>query len=185
VLPVNFRLPLLLLLLTFQLAAVTPTTTDAHSPYALPALRRHYRQAATDEAASRHFHQLMSQYAEHDPVVLAYKAASEAILAKHTGGVFDKLDRVKSASRQFDHAVGLNPHNPEIRFLRFSIESNLPGFLGASKHVDEDRTLLVRTLLRHPKSGLDKESFQVVRSFMLDHQHVRGAEAEQLRQLPE
>ncbi|WP_139362263.1 hypothetical protein [Hymenobacter sp. CRA2] len=162
------------------------SVSDAHTtPYALPKLRQHYRQAAADEAASRRFYELMNAYTERDAVVLAYKAASEAIMAKHTGGLFDKLDRVKSASRQFDHAVQLNPRNPEIRFLRFSIESNLPGFLGASKHVDEDREMLTTTLLQHPKSGLDAESFRVVRDFMLTHEHVRGPQAAQLRQLPE
>ncbi|GAB2953944.1 hypothetical protein GCM10027048_19040 [Hymenobacter coalescens] len=163
--------------------AVLPT--DVHSPYALPKLRQHYRQAAADEAASRRFHQLMSAYAEANPVVLAYKAASEAILAKHTGGLFDKLDRVKSASRQFDEAVVMSPRNPEIRFLRFSVESNLPSFLGASKHVDEDRTFLTQILLQHPKSGLDSEAFRVVREFMLQNQHVSGVDATRLRQLPE
>ncbi|KUG09763.1 hypothetical protein ASU33_18980 [Solirubrum puertoriconensis] len=177
---------LLFCLLLTLLATVLPATdTDAQSPYALPALRRHYRQAANDEEASRRFHLLMRNYTGRDAVVLAYKAASEAIMAKHTGGVFDKLDRVKAASQQFDAAVALNPKHPEVRFLRFSIESNLPKFLGASKHLDEDRILLVQALLRHPKSGLDAEAFRIVRDFMLTHNHIGGQEADRLRQLPE
>jgi hypothetical protein len=166
-------------------ATVTATAeTDAHSPYALPVLRQHFRQAAQDEAASRRFHQLMSQYAAQNAVVLAYKAASEAILAKHTGGLFDKLDRVKAAGKQFDQAVALDPKHPEIRFLRFSIESNLPGFLGASKHVQEDKSLLVQTLLSHPKSGLDVESFQTVRDYLLRGNHLTDEQAQRVQQLP-
>ncbi|UYZ60918.1 hypothetical protein [Hymenobacter latericus] len=173
------------LFLTLLVAVLSATDTDAHSPYALPALRRHYRQAAENEEASRRFHLLMRGYTQRDAVVLAYKAASEAIMAKHTGGVFDKLDRVKAASQQFDAAVALNPKHPEVRFLRFSIESNLPKFLGASKHLDEDRALLTQALLRHPQSGLDAEGFRIVRDFMLTHNHIGGPEAAKLRQLPE
>ena len=158
--------------------------TDAQSPYALPALRQHFRQAAQDEASSRRFHQLMSQYAAENAVVLAYKAASEAILAKHTGGLFDKLDRVKAAGRQFDQAVALDPRHPEIRFLRFSVESNLPGFLGASKHVEEDKHLLVQTLLSHPKSGLDAEAFQTVRDYLVRGNHLTDEQEAHLRKLP-
>lgn len=172
-------------LLPLILAAVPTADTDAHSPYALPALRQHFRQAAQDEAASRRFHQLMSQYGAENAVVLAYKAASEAILAKHTGGLFDKLDRVKAAGRQFDQAVTLDPRHPEIRFLRFSIESNLPGFLGASKHVQEDKHLLVQTLLQHPKSGLDAEAFQTVRDYLLRGNHLTDEQAAHLRKLPQ
>lgn len=158
--------------------------TEAHSPYALPALRQHFRQAAQDEAASRRFHELMSRYEAENAVVLAYKAASEAILAKHTGGLFDKLDRVKVAGKQFDQAVALDPKHPEIRFLRFSVESNLPGFLGASKHVQEDKHLLVQTLLSHPKSGLDAEAFQTVRDYLVRGNHLTDEQAERLRKLP-
>ncbi|RAK66087.1 hypothetical protein [Hymenobacter edaphi] len=173
-----------MLLLTCLTTVLSTADTDAHSPYALPALRRHYRQAAHDEAASRHFHQLMSQYTADNALVLAYKAAAEAILAKHTGGLFDKLDRVKTAGRLFDHAVSLDPKHPEIRFLRFSIESNLPSFLGASKHVQEDKGLLVQTLLAHPRSGLDAEAFQAVRDYLVQGKHLSDEQAHRVRQLP-
>ncbi|WP_400191709.1 hypothetical protein [Hymenobacter sp. B81] len=159
---------------------MTAPSDATSSPYALPALRRHYQQAAADEAASRHFHALMSRASERDAVQLAYKAAAEALLAKHTGGVFDKLERVKAASRQFDAAVALSPQHPEVRFLRFSVESNLPRFLGASKHVDDDRAFLVQAALQHPRSGLDAEAFELVRRFLLDHQHLTPAQARQL-----
>ncbi|KAA9339096.1 hypothetical protein F0P96_00215 [Hymenobacter busanensis] len=172
---------LLFLLLTFFAALFTPPAS--HQPYAVPALRRQFHEAATDETAGRRFHQLMSQYTERDAVVLAYKAASEAIMAKHTGGLFDKMDRVKAASRQFDEAVSLAPQQPEVRFLRFSIESNLPGFLGASKHVDEDRAFLVKTALQHPKSGLDAEAFDVMRDFLIARNHVSPDEAQLLRRI--
>jgi hypothetical protein len=171
-------------LLPLLLATVPTADTEAHSPYALPALRQHFRQAAQDEAASRRFHQLMSQYEARNAVVLAYKAASEAILAKHTGGLFDKLDRVKAAGKQFDQAVALDPHHPEIRFLRFSIESNLPGFLGASKHVQEDKHLLVQTLLRHPNSGLDVEAFRTVRDYLANGNHLTDEQLQRVRQMP-
>ncbi|WP_345224102.1 hypothetical protein [Hymenobacter koreensis] len=159
------------------------TAPDSNSPYAVPALRRQYQQAAADEQAGRRFHQLLSAYTDRDAVVLAYKAASEAIMAKHTGGLFDKMDRVKAASKQFDAAVALAPQHPEVRFLRFTIESNLPGFLGASKHVDEDRAFLVQVAMKHPRSGLDAESFDVMRDFLLAHSHVTGEEAAQLKRM--
>lgn len=174
------------LLLNFFAPVLTPspdTHAAAHPSYALPVLRQHYREAAGNEAASRRFHELMSRYAGQEAVVLAYKAAAEAILAKHTGGLFDKLDRVKAASRQFDAAVALSPRHPEIRLLRFSVESNLPSFLGASKHVQEDKHLLVETLLNHPRSGLDAEAYRITRDYLLQGKHLTDEQARRVREL--
>jgi hypothetical protein len=114
--------------------------------------------------------------------VLAYKAAAEAIRARDAS-MFNKLTYVQNATKQFDQAVKLDSDNAEIRFLRLSVESNLPSFLGLSQHVEEDRQFLLDTLLQHPKSGLDSESFVLVRNFMVDRGHVSDADAQKLTQL--
>ena len=70
-----------------------------------------------------------------------------------------------------------------MRFLRLSVESNLPAFLGLSPHVDDDRQFLLKTLLEHPRSGMDAESFGLVRDFLLERGHVSDADAQKLAQL--
>jgi hypothetical protein len=159
----------------------TALSTEA-SPYSVSNLRRQYQQAAASKEAGEKFHKLMAAYDQQDAVVLAYKAAAEAIRARDAS-MFNKLTYVQNASKLFDQAVKLDTDNAEIRFLRLSVESNLPAFLGLSPHVEEDRQFLVQTLLQHPKSGMDAESFGLVRSFMVDRGHVSGADAQKLTQL--
>ncbi|QIX62769.1 hypothetical protein FY528_14795 [Hymenobacter lutimineralis] len=171
------RFLFLILLLTFS----TPVSLEAN-PYDVAQLRRHYQQAAASKEAGEKFHKLMASYTQQDAVVLAYKAAAEAIRARDAS-MFNKLTYVQNASKQFEQAVKLDRDNAEIRFLRLSVESNLPGFLGLSQHVDEDRAFLVSTLLKHPNSGLDAESFGLVRNFLVDRGHVSGPEAEKLARL--
>ncbi|MCB2408188.1 hypothetical protein [Hymenobacter lucidus] len=166
---------LLFLFPLFSLISAVPAT----SPYHLPTLRRHYEQAAADKAAGEKFYKLMADYNDKDAVVLGYKGAAEAIRARDAS-MFNKLGYVQAASRTFDQAVALDPNNAEVRFLRFSVETNLPAFLGLSQHIDEDRQLLVQTLLKHPKSGLDTEAFETVRGFLVGRGHVSEAEAHQL-----
>ncbi|TGE25335.1 hypothetical protein E5K00_09145 [Hymenobacter aquaticus] len=155
---------------------------SATSPYHLPTLRRHYEQAAADKAAGEKFYKLMADYNDKDAVILGYKGAAEAIRARDAS-MFNKLSYVQAASRTFDQAVALAPTNAEVRFLRFSVETNLPSFLGLSQHVDEDRQLLVQTLLKHPQSGLDAEAFQTVRSFLVNRGHVSDEQAQQLSRI--
>ena len=142
-------------------------------------LRRHYEQAATDKQAGEKFYELLRGYAGQDALVLGYKAASEAIKARDAS-MFDKLTYVQQAARTFGQAVALDGDNAEIRFLRFSVESNLPAFLGLSKHVEEDRVFLLDAALQHPDSGMDAEAFQTVRGFLVDRKHVSDDEAQRL-----
>lgn len=149
------------------------------SPYNPVALRRHYEQAAANKEAGEKFYTLLHDYKAQDALVLGYKAASEAIKARDAS-MLNKLTYVQQAAQTFEQAVALDPTNAEIRFLRFSVESNLPAFLGLSKHVDEDKAFLLAAALQHPRSGLDEEAFRTVRGFLVGRGHVSEAQAEQL-----
>lgn len=158
------------------------TTVSSMTPFEPATLRRHYEAAAADKTAGEKFYQLLVDYHDHDALVLAYKGAAEAIRARDAS-MFNKLTYVQQAVRTFEQAVSLDPQNAEIRFLRFSVESNLPPFLGLSKHVDEDLALLLQSALAYPKSGLDDEAFRTVRSFLVDRGHVSEDEARQLNKV--
>lgn len=152
------------------------------SSYDLLTLRRHYQQAAADKAAGEKFYQMMSGYEGSEALPLAYKAAAEAIRARDAS-MFNKLTYAQAATRLFDQAVAADATNAEVRFLRFSVESNIPSFLGLSAHVEEDRQFLLDALLQHPQSGLDAEAFATVRSFLIGRGHVSAEQAETLEQL--
>ncbi|MGI4885114.1 MAG: hypothetical protein ACRYFR_09165 [Janthinobacterium lividum] len=154
------------------------------SPYEPALLRRHYELAAADKAAGEKFYQLLAEYHAQDALVLGYKAAAQAIRARDAP-MFNKLAYVQDAARTFAQAVALAPENAEIRFLRFSVESNLPAFLGLSPHVEEDKAFLFSSALAHPRSGLDAESFRTVRNFLVARGHVNTADAARLGEVPE
>lgn len=152
------------------------------SSYSPATLRRHYEQAAASKEAGEKFYDLLHGYRDQNALVLGYKAASEAIKARDAS-MLNKLTYVQQAARTFEQAVALAPENAEIRFLRFSVESNLPPFLGLSKHVEEDKSFLLGAALQHPRSGLDDEAFRTVRNFLVGRGHVSEAEAQQLAQV--
>ncbi|MGI4867497.1 MAG: hypothetical protein ACRYFZ_26495 [Janthinobacterium lividum] len=152
------------------------------STYSPATLRRHYEQAAANKEAVDKFYDLLHNYSEQNALVLGYKAASEAIKARDAS-MLNKLTYIQQSARTFEQAVTLEPANAEVRFLRFSVESNLPPFLGLSKHVDEDKAFLLEAALQHPRSGLDEEAFRTVRDFLVGRGHVSEAEAQQLAQV--
>lgn len=165
-----------------------PTNFPVHpvssSPYHPANLRHHYELAAADKSAGEKFYKLLSDYKDRDGLVLAYRGASEAIRARDAS-MFNKLAYVQDAAKTFEQAVSIDPQNPEIRFLRFSVESNLPAFLGLSKHVDEDKEMLLSAALSYPKSGLDAEAFRTVRDFLVKRGHVSEEVAQRLSKVKE
>ncbi|WP_426061442.1 hypothetical protein [Hymenobacter sp. B1770] len=165
-------------------SSLTFLNNNVPSPYDPSNLRRHYEQAAADKTAGEKFYKLLANYKDRDALVLGYKGAAEAIRARDAS-MFNKMSYVQDAARTFEQAVSLDPQNPEIRFLRFSVESNLPAFLGLSKHVDEDKEMLLNAALKHPKSGLDPEAFRTVRHFLVERGHVTDEEAQRLNKVAE
>lgn len=166
------------------LSTKPPVRSVSSSPYHPATLRRHYELAAANKAAGEKFYQLLADYKDRDALVLAYKGASEAIRARDAS-MFNKLTYVQDAAKTFEQAVRIDPQNPEIRFLRFSVESNLPAFLGLSKHVDEDKEMLLSAAFSHPKSGLDAEAFRTVRDFLVERGHVSEGDAQRLSKVKE
>jgi hypothetical protein len=97
--------------------------------------------------------------------------------------MFNKITYAQAATRLFEQAVAADATSAEVRFLRFSVESNIPGFLGLSTHVEEDRQFLLDALFQHPTSGLDAEAFNTVRSFLIGRGHVNAEQAQSLEQI--
>ena len=151
--------------------------------YRLPDLRAQYLEASQDSDAGKRFHQLMSGYEDNNPVVLAYKAVSEAIMSKHVWNPYLKMKHLNKSTEIFEQAVKLDSQHPEIRFLRFTVEHYVPRYLNMSKNLEEDKAQIIAGLQRHPKSGLSAEMARNMRDFMLSKDHCTEQEKQKLKSL--
>lgn len=168
----------LFIALTLCYAAVADSTL-----YNISELRGQYVKASKEEAAAKHFHKKMSAYEDNDPVVLAYKAASEAVMAKYVWNPYSKLKQLKAANAIFEDAVALDKDNAEIRFLRFTVEHYVPRYLNLSAHVEEDKKLIIDSLKAYPDSNLSKPLARSMRDFLLSKDHCSEEEKKILRQI--
>jgi hypothetical protein len=153
-------------------------TTEA---YKVSELRNYYQKASKCAETGQAFHKFMARYDGKEPVILGFKAVSEAVMAKHAWSPYSKLKHLKNSAALFDQAVVMDSDNPELRFLRYTVEYYVPRYLNLSAHVQEDKTIVVNSLLKHPKSGLDPETYKLIRDFMLTGSHLSEAEKQQLR----
>lgn len=91
------------------------------------------------------------------PTELAYKGATIALMAKFSAGPHTKLKYVNRALEIINEAVKKDPENFEIRYLRFSIERNLPAILNNSKNIKSDIEL-IHAHLKNKKNWSDFET---------------------------
>lgn len=108
-------------------------------------------------------------------IITAYKGALEALRAKHAWMPFNKLAYLDNAKKFFITAIEAAPNDIEIRFLRFSIQSNLPIFLMQSPNIQEDKEIIIKNL---EQNNLDTRFVEVIASFVLKSGQCNGKETE-------
>ena len=117
------------------------------------------------------------------PVLLAYTGAIDALKAKHAINPFTKFSRVLSSLSTLERAVNREPDNLEIRFIRFSILHNLPGFLGYGKERNDDIMVIVSQLANKDYIKYDPKLQKNVIEFMLDSERLNASQTVQLKKL--
>lgn len=101
-------------------------------------LREGFRQAIVNDQVANFIEQV-EQTTLNQPELLAYAACAYALKAKSSWNPLNKLASIRKYDQMMTEAARISPSNIEIRFLRFSIEINLPDWLGFSNHLTEDQ----------------------------------------------
>lgn len=171
-------------ILFFMLVVGLQTAFAAgYNNYKLSELRVEYLAASKDEEAAKDFYSKMEKYSGKEPVVVGYKAASEAVMAKYVWNPYFKMKHLNAAMELFDEAVALNKVNPEIRFLRFIVEYHIPSYLNMSEHMKEDKAIIIESLVAHPKSGINAPLARTMRDVLLEKERCTPEEKELLKSL--
>lgn len=148
------------------------------------ALRDMYWAAVEDRDATEDMLEKLEKVDAPDALVLGYRGAAESLMAKHVFNPMNKLDWLKKCDETFKTAVKMDPNNIEIRFLRFAYQHYIPGFLGYSNELEDDRKVLVRELVKQEEAFADdRQLFEDVIAFLLETERCSDAEIAQLNKL--
>ena len=109
------------------------------------AYRQSFFSISTEEEAVA-FESLCRDHAEDSPVNLAYAGWSKTRLAEFGMNPFSKWSNFSKGKDQIEEAVELDENNPEIRFIRLSIQLHAPDFLGYNSEIDADKGIILKAL---------------------------------------
>lgn len=143
-------------------------------------LRTQYGKAIEDSKAAEELLDLLNQSSSTDPLIVAYRGATEALIAKHAWNPYRKLEYLDKSMKTLSQAIAADPTNPEIRFLRFSIQYYVPAFLGYSKNLDEDKNVIVEHF-EGLKQVYSDELVKGVADFLIKSGRCTEDEVSQLR----
>ena len=116
------------------------------------------------------------------PLTTAYIGVLGALKAKHAWNPYSKIKYLNVSEKMMQKAVVGDPRNIEIRFMRFSIQNNVPGFLGYGKDLISDREVMIDQLDHHNYGTADRELTVSIIKFLLESKRCSAPENDKLRQ---
>jgi hypothetical protein len=126
----------LILLLCLQIS--TPNATNIN------ALRQYLQNAYTSKLAYQQLVQQTQNYNEASPaLLLAYKAMAEIMSCKYVFSPMDKLIHFNKGKHFIETAIGKDPNNAELHYLRFTIQDNAPALLCYKSNLLQDKSIIL------------------------------------------
>lgn len=121
------------------------------------AVRELYVLAATQkEAADKLSYLLADINPSSSPLLICFKGCSEMMASKYAVNPYNKYRKFKTGKAYIEQANKLDSNNIEIRFLRFSVQTNLPSFLGYREEINKDKNFLISHLTLSKDANLKK-----------------------------
>jgi hypothetical protein len=102
--------------------------------------RHLYASSALEKNALFKLAELVTTAKPHDqPILSCYAGAAQIIMAKYAPNLFTKFSCFNKGRRLMEEAIAKDTACFEMRYLRLSIQSNLPSFLGFHDQIGADQ----------------------------------------------
>lgn len=126
------KLVFIFFLLAYQLSAQT-----------IEEYRKNYMLATTDKDVCEAMIKQLTNH-KNQPLHIAYLGAYQSIWANHVINPISKLSTFKKGKTNLENAISQDNNNIEIRFLRYSIQKNVPKFLNYYQALQADRIYILK-----------------------------------------
>lgn len=91
-----------------------------------------------------------------DPLYLGYIGCATMMMAKHAFNPFSKLSYFKKGRAMLEDAIKKDEKNFELRFLRFTAQTNMPSFLGYNESIEKDKKFILNSFSQIKDESLEQ-----------------------------
>lgn len=107
-----------------------------------------------------------------NPVEEAYAAAAKMISTKFMMNPFQRIKPFQDGKMELEELISENFDEVEMRYLRYTIQMNIPKILGYYKNKEEDRRILLNYIHSHPGDALTEH----ILFYLRDTKDMEGVE---------
>ncbi|PIY10784.1 MAG: hypothetical protein COZ18_05355 [Flexibacter sp. CG_4_10_14_3_um_filter_32_15] len=145
-------------------------------------VRKKYFEAIGNERKIERLLKKLRDIENPSSLLLAYRAACESMMAQFSWNPYIKLAQVTKSFDFFEKAIKNDSQNAEIRFLRFSVQHNVPDFLRKNREFEEDKDALLENLKQtnFAQADFDTEFAQFIIGYLKDSGRFEVKELEVL-----
>jgi hypothetical protein len=162
----------------FSLLFIVPNV-KADEPN-LKIIRQHLREAINDSKTTDSLYKSLSGIKNRAAIIDGFIAGLQALKAKHAWNPYAKIKYINNCEKTFEKAIAADPRNIEIRFMRFSVENSVPGFLGYKKNLAPDSEVIINQLDRKNYGTADKTLTIEIIKYLTNSRRCTPAQIEEL-----
>ena len=112
----------------------------------LDGVRLNYSKSVTDKNLCQEMITELSNVKNSSATHLAYLGSLQTIWANHVFNPISKLNTFKKGKQNIELAIQKEPNNVEIRYIRLSVQKNIPAFLGYQSSIQRDTEFITKHL---------------------------------------
>ena len=130
-------------------------------------VRSLYQKAAIEKDSCIRLLSLLENCDRENALLLGYIACAKMIMAKHVLNPLKKLSFFMTGKQTLDNILYSNINNIELRYLRLTIQTNIPSFLKYRGDIDNDKQYLIQSL-----PNIQDEQLKILISAYLKQLHL-------------
>ncbi len=136
---------------------------------------------ARDEKGKLAYFQAVQKADESDPLQCGYKGVAVASYAELADGVSEKFRYFEQGKNLLEKAIKLSPYNAELRFLRYSVQDNVPWIVNYSDQLEEDAAFIMAAIRQKKVNAKDTFWPKAIR-FLLNSDDMSSKDKNELKQ---
>jgi len=109
--------------------------------------------------------------------LIGYKGMSNLMICYHSYNPYTKYKNFINGKNLLEQAINKDPNNIELRFLRLSVQLNVPSFLGYSSNINEDKLFIFNGI----KNIRDKDLFNRIYNYTMNAKRLTTEEKEKMK----
>lgn len=142
----------------------------------------YYKASENSAEAERLCEKLKNQQFTYNAVLYGYRGMSLLLKCHHSYNPYNKLKYFGEGKSMLEEAIRQAPDKAELRFLRFSVQTNAPVFLNYRADIQNDKEVLINHIL-HNSGSTDTDLYKRIKDYLLNCKLVTEQEKQSIKNL--